>query len=176
MGPICPLDGPLGPGKEIMYAPSGPRPLAGRAVAWRRRVHSVPPSQIVEDTQPRRRERVSFRQVPSAGRPRIRALSKLPPSRRPQNQSDLCRSRQAAGLTPARRPPGDGPCLTRPAQVGIARPRGPSRASSLHKLRAGVAHGMQSRNLRTTAVCSHMPPRCQGTRQATLSPGPRRQA
>jgi hypothetical protein len=32
-------------------------------------------------------------------------LPKLPPSRRPQHQSDLCRSGQAAGLTPARQPP-----------------------------------------------------------------------
>jgi hypothetical protein len=38
--------------------------------------HSVPPPQIVEDRLPRRRERVSFRQVPSDGRPRIRALCK----------------------------------------------------------------------------------------------------
>jgi len=37
---------------------------------------AVTPSQIVEDRQPRRRERGSCRQVPSAGRPRIRALPK----------------------------------------------------------------------------------------------------
>jgi hypothetical protein len=64
----------------------------------------VTPSQIAEDRLPRRRERVSFRQVPSAGRPRIRALPKLPPSQRPQNQSDLWPVRkfgQAAGLTPS---------------------------------------------------------------------------
>jgi hypothetical protein len=51
--------------------------------------HPVSPSQIAEDRLPRRRECVSFRQVPSAGRPRIRALPKLPPSQRPQIQSDL---------------------------------------------------------------------------------------
>ena len=47
---------------------------------------------------PRRHERESSRQVPSAGRPRIRALPKLPPSRRPQYQCDLCRSGQAVAL------------------------------------------------------------------------------
>jgi hypothetical protein len=120
---------------------------------------SVPPSQIAEDRLPRRHERESFRQVPSAGTPRIRALAKLPPSRRPQNQSDLCRSGQAAGLTPARHLPGDGPHLTQPAQVGKARPRAPARASSLDELRAGVAQGMQYRSLRTTPVCCHSPPR-----------------
>ena len=56
----------------------GPRFHACRAVALRRRVRAVPPSQIAEDRLPRRRERGSFRQVPSAGRPRIRALAKLP--------------------------------------------------------------------------------------------------
>jgi hypothetical protein len=43
---------------------------------------AVTPSQIAEDRLRRRRERVSFRQVPSAGRPRIRGLSK---SFRPQS-------------------------------------------------------------------------------------------
>ncbi len=100
---------------------TGPRFHVCRA--WRRRVHSVPPSQIVEDRLPWRREHESSRQVPSAGRPRIRALPKLPPSQHPQNQSDLCRSGQAAGLTPARHPPGDGPRLTRPPEVGTSRPR-----------------------------------------------------
>jgi hypothetical protein len=79
---------------------TGPRFHACRAEAWRRRVHSATPSQIAEDGLPRRHERVSFRQVPSAGRPRIRVFPKLPPSQRPQNQSDLWRSEQAAGLTP----------------------------------------------------------------------------
>ena len=85
---------------------TGPRFHACRAVAWRRRVHSVTPSQIVEERLPRCRERVSFRQVPSAGRPRIRALPKLPPSRRPQNQSDhwpVRASRWPYACPPARR-------------------------------------------------------------------------
>jgi hypothetical protein len=89
----------------------------------RRRVHSVPLSQIAEDKLPRRHKRVSFPQVPSADRPRIRALPKLPPSRRPQNQSDLCRSGQAAGRTPARPPTGDHPRLTVPTGVGTSLPK-----------------------------------------------------
>jgi hypothetical protein len=92
--------------------------------------HSVPPSQIVEDRLPRRCERVSFRQVPSTGAPRIRALAKLPPSQRPQNQSDLCRSGQTAGLTPARHPSGNGPRLNRPREVGTSRSRTLTRAST----------------------------------------------
>jgi hypothetical protein len=75
------------------------------AVAWRRRVRSIPAppsetlhrpalpclprhslakaghsatrSQIAEDRLPWRHERISFRQVPSAGRPRIRACLKI---------------------------------------------------------------------------------------------------
>jgi len=56
---------------------TGPRFYACRAVTWRRRIHSVPPSQIAEDRLPCRHERVSFRQAPSAGRPRIRACLKI---------------------------------------------------------------------------------------------------
>jgi len=93
---------------------TGPRFHASRAVAWRRRVHSVTPSQIAEDRQPRRRECVSFRQVPSASRPRIRALPKLPHSRQPKNQSNLCRSGRAAGQTPARHPLAHGAGLSAP--------------------------------------------------------------
>jgi hypothetical protein len=52
---------------------------------------------------PWRGESGSFRKVPSAGRPRMRGFPKLPTSHRRQNQPDLCRSGQAAGLTPARR-------------------------------------------------------------------------
>jgi hypothetical protein len=33
-------------------------------------------------------------------------------------------------------------------------------------LRAGVAQGVQNRNLRTTLVCCRLPPRCQGTRRS----------
>ena len=58
--------------------------------AWRRRVHSATPSQIVNDRLPRCHGARKSRQVPSAGRPRIRALSKLPPSRHPKHQPDLC--------------------------------------------------------------------------------------
>ena len=99
---------------------TGPRFHACRAVAWRRQVRSATPPQIAEDRLPRRRDRVSSRQVPSAARPRIKALSKLPPSRRPQSQSDLWCSGQVVGLTPAHRPPGDGPRLTRPTRRGPA--------------------------------------------------------
>jgi hypothetical protein len=52
--------------------------------------HSVTPSQIAEDRLPRHRERVSFRQVPSAGESRIWALPKLLPSPRPQHHSGQC--------------------------------------------------------------------------------------
>jgi hypothetical protein len=51
--------------------------------------HAATPSQIVEDRLPRHHERERFRQVSSAGRPRIWALPKFPPSQRPQNQPDL---------------------------------------------------------------------------------------
>jgi hypothetical protein len=104
------------PRRQPVNRCTGPRFHACRAVAWRRRVHSATPSQIAEDRLPRHRERVSFPQVPSAGRPRIRALPELPPSQRLQNQSDLYRSGQAAGLMPARHPPGDGPRLTHRAR------------------------------------------------------------
>ena len=88
--------------------------------------HAVSPSQIVEDRQaPAACECESFHQVPPAGRPRIRALPELPPARRPEHQADLCRSWQAAGLTPARQQPGDGPRLTRPSKSQSAWP--PSR-------------------------------------------------
>jgi hypothetical protein len=40
------------------------------------------------------------------------------------------RSGQAAGLTPAHHPAGDGPRLTRPPEVGTSQPRAPARASS----------------------------------------------
>ena len=120
---------------------TSPRFHACRAVAWRRRVHSATPSQIVEDRLPRRHERVSFRQVPSAGRPRIRAFSKLPPSHRPQYHSDLCRSRRAGGLTPARHPlGGTPPRLT--ATIAIATTSMPSsprrRRQTTHRHRPAV--------------------------------------
>jgi len=52
------------------------------------------------------------------------------------NQPDLCRSGQAAGLTPARRPPGDGPRLTRPGTSRLnAAPR-PVDGQNIEKLRA----------------------------------------
>ena len=113
------------------------RQPVNRSTGPRFHSHSVTPSQIAEDRLPRRRERVSFRQVPSAGRPRIRALPKLPPSRRPQNQSDLCRSGQAAGLTPARQP-----ARRRPPSHPAARSRNsaaprPDNGHSLDQLRAG---------------------------------------
>ena len=54
------------------------------------------------------------------------------------------RSGQAAGLTPPRHPPSDGPRLTRPSEVGTARPRAPFDGHNIDKLRAGVAQGVQS--------------------------------
>ena len=75
---------------------------------------------------------------------RIRALLKLPPSRRPQYQSDLCRSGQAAGL-PAHRPPGGRPRLTRPAQVGTARPRAPAKGFWVISLRFIIGKSPVSR-------------------------------
>jgi hypothetical protein len=109
---------------------TGPRLHACRAVAWQRRVHSVPPPQIAEDRQAPCRERESFRQVPTAGMPRIGVLPKLPPAQGPQNKSDLCRAGQGAGLTPALMPIGrpapyqpTAPRLTRPSEVSAARAR-----------------------------------------------------
>jgi len=74
------------------------------------RFHSTPLHRLKSSKtgRPRRCERVSFRQVPSAGKPRIRALPKLPPSQRPQNQSDLCHP----GKTQPLRPP-DTPATAR---------------------------------------------------------------
>jgi hypothetical protein len=60
----------------------------------------------------------------------------------PPNQPDLCCAGQAAGLTPARQPLVDGPRLTRPPEVRISRPRAPTKASSLDKLRATVSPGL----------------------------------
>jgi len=67
-------------------------------------------------------ERVNFCQIPLPGRPCIRALPKSPPSQHPQTQSDLCRSGQTSGLTPARQPPGDSPRLTRSSEVSQGGP------------------------------------------------------
>jgi len=102
--PQPPSQPPPRPPRRSGNRSTSPRFHACRAVAWRRRVHSATPSQIVEDRLPRRHERVSFRQVPSAGRPRIRALPKLPPSQRPQIQSDLwpVRAKPLALRLPAR--------------------------------------------------------------------------
>jgi hypothetical protein len=142
------------------------------------RLHSAPLHRLKSSKtgRPRRHERVSFRQVPSAGRPRIRALPKLPPSRRPQHQSVLCRSARAAGLSPARRPPGDGPRLARPSEVGTAWPRAPVKATAWIGF-APVWH----RECKTVAFAQHsFAVGCRpGVREpgaATLSPGPRRPA
>ena len=80
-------------------------------------------------------------------------MPKLPPSRRPQNQSDLWRSGQAAGLTPARHPPGDGPRLTRPPEVRTARPRAPTRGLGVISLRfiMGKSPVSRPKTRRTTA-------------------------
>jgi hypothetical protein len=48
--------------------------------------------------------------------PRRRRCQNFRPHDAPKNQSDLCRSGQADGLTPARHPPDDGSRLTRPAR------------------------------------------------------------
>jgi hypothetical protein len=48
----------------------------------------------------------------------------------PQFSPTSGRSAQAAGLTPAHHPPGDGPRLTRPPEVRTARPRVPTRLGS----------------------------------------------
>jgi hypothetical protein len=103
---VCVVTAP--PARASMLAgPSCRRPGEGGSPAEAGR--SVTPSQIIEDRLPRCRERVSFRQVPSAGTPRIRPLSKLPPSQRPQIQSDLWPVRASrwpyACPPPARRRP-----------------------------------------------------------------------
>jgi hypothetical protein len=56
------------------------------------RFHSAPFHRLKSSKtgRPRRCESESFRKVPSAGKPRIRAFAKLPHSHRPQNQPDLC--------------------------------------------------------------------------------------
>jgi hypothetical protein len=78
------LDGTVGGTQALRSIPApASEPLHRPALPF----HAVTPSQIAEDRLPRRRERGSFRQVPSAGRPCIRALPELPPSQCPQNQS-----------------------------------------------------------------------------------------
>jgi hypothetical protein len=114
------------PGEGGSLAMAGPRRFT---VSNCRRQAALPAGR-----QARRHEHVSFRQVPSAGRPRIRALPKLPPSQRPQNQSDLCRSGQSAGLTPPRQPSGDSPRLPRPPEVRTSRPTvSPGHQKSEHR-------------------------------------------
>jgi hypothetical protein len=96
--------------------------------------HFVPPSQIAEDRLPRRRERVSFRQVPSAGRPRIRALRKLPPSRRPQIQPlPLRASRWPYACPPAtrRRPPSHPTVRSQSGRSRVPTRLGPFRCATL---------------------------------------------
>jgi hypothetical protein len=53
---------------------------------------------------------------------------------------------------------------TTAARSQSARPLVPTRASSLDKLRAGLAQGVQIRGLRTTPVTLRVPPRYQGIR------------
>jgi hypothetical protein len=91
------------------------------------RFHSTPLHRLKSPKtgRPRRHERASFRQVPSAGRPRIRSCRNFRPHSAPKISPTSGRSRQAAGLTPAHHPPGDGPRLTRPPEVGTARPPRP---------------------------------------------------
>jgi hypothetical protein len=93
------------------------RPKKGPDFANSSRFHSATPSQIAEDRLPRRRERVSFRQVPSAGRPRIRALAKLPPSQRPQ-------------ISPTSAAPGKPLALRLPAARQATAPVSPGRHKS----------------------------------------------
>jgi hypothetical protein len=68
---------------------TGPRFHASRAVVWRRRVHSVPPSQIAEDRLPRHRARESLRphRAPKSVRPLPLRASRWP---------DACLSHPAA--------------------------------------------------------------------------------
>ena len=63
---------------------TGPRFRACRAVALRRRVHSVPPSQIVEDRQPARGSRTSAL-APSAMPPAVRWFHRI--TFKPDNRS-----------------------------------------------------------------------------------------
>jgi hypothetical protein len=90
-------------------------------------------------------ESESFRKVPSAGKPRIRAIAKLPPSRRPQNQSGLCRPGKPLALRLPRNHPGDGPRLTRPSDARTARPRAQTHANRMDLLRVDVAQGVRNR-------------------------------
>jgi len=79
-------------------------------------------------------------QSPSADKSRIRTFTKLPPSRRPQNQSGLCRPCKPLALRPPRSHPGDGPRLTRPSDARTARPRAPSRSPAKRKSSASAWH------------------------------------
>ncbi len=82
---------------------TGPRFHACLAVAWRRRVHSVPPSQIAEDRLPRHRARESLRphRAPKPVRPLPLRASRWPyacppPARRRPPPHPAARSRNNA--------------------------------------------------------------------------------
>jgi hypothetical protein len=96
------------------------------------RFHSTPLHRLKSPKtgRPRRHERASFRQVPSAGRPRIRVLPKLPPSQRPQNQSDLwpvqaSRGPYACPPPTRRRPPSHPAARSRNSTAPPPRPQQP---------------------------------------------------
>jgi hypothetical protein len=110
---------------------TGPRFHACRAVAWRRRVRSVAPSQIVEDRLPRRHERVSFAKSHQPAGRASGPCRNLRPHSAPKISPTSGRSGQADGLTPARQPAGDGPLLTRPPRVNQLGPTPRPKPSTL---------------------------------------------
>ena len=97
---------------------TGPRFHVCRA--WRRRVHSVPPSQIVEDRLPRRRERESFRQVPQ-------------PAGRASGPCRNFRPHSAPKISPTSAAPGKPLALRLPATHQATAPVSPGRQKSEHR-------------------------------------------
>ena len=72
----------------------------------------------------------NFRKVPSAGRPRIRAFSKLPALTTPPGISLTSDNRASRWPYASPSPPSDGPRLTRLSEVRAARPRVPDHSQA----------------------------------------------
>jgi hypothetical protein len=119
------------------------------------RFHSTPFHRLKSPKAgcPGARECVNFRQVHSADTPRIRALLKLPPSQRPQNQSDLCRSGKPMALRLPPQTTDDHPVSPCRQELGH---RSPKRAG----LRARPYPAFSGKNTSCMAPWSVLPSDC----------------
>jgi len=141
--------------KSEHRGPAPGEPLHRPALPFR----SATPPQIVEDRLPRRHEHGSFAKSPQ---PASRASGPCQ-NFRPHDAPNISPTSAAPGKPLALRLPAARQATAHvspgPAQVGTTRPRAPLMATTLTSSASGVAQGVRYRNLRTTPVCCHSPPR-----------------